>query len=1386
MPLEELSGSSFSLTVRSLDLGGLAAMTGAEIPPTIGGEADISIKASGDPTRPDELTLEGEIGRLALFGDLPALEIRGPVRFSLRDGVFELEELALVTGDSSLRVSGSVSGLATADPALAVRAMLDLDASLIPPGLVNASVGGRLELDVTIDGPAAHPNVRGRGGLSSGFFQSRDFPLTLSDLDLRLELRDRTILVTDGKGLANGGLLSLAGRIDLGERPGVGRAALDAGLEGFRLNYPPGLITLSDGKVRLESDGLTWLLAGDIRILQGSFREDIFPGAELLGFSSLPLLPAGEEPAAAAYDFKLDIRAATVEPIVVRNNMADFALESNLRVTGSLAAPLLTGRVRNVSVGEIVFGERRYTLETLRLEFLGQPVPDPQVEILAHTRMLHRMEDLEIQLRLSGPASDLKFNLTSTPPRSSQDLSLLLLTGRSLDEVRGSALDTLKGQMVLHFTSPLLSPVTRSLERFLGVDDISFVPMSIASEEDPGARLTFVKRLSDQLALTYSIDVSRTERQSWIMDYSLSRKFAVRGYKKDDGSYGGSFRHTVPLWAERDDRARPREILVWVGVEGEENDGLGEGVKEAVAEEAAAARDAGAGTEAGTAAGGSRLERRLLEKAWKPLRMGRPFRVSDLGRAADNLNRLYREKGFADAAITPIVRRGEREGGAEGGPARVTVAFRIEPGEPAVLDFRGDRIPAKVRRKVLASWTGKLPEAANLATAREIVSNELRRKRYYRVEVTAESLPAPEGGVKTYAIEVARNGRYAVRGFEVVGNLEIDDPIIRKAASDFPLAESRGLWNVVHSRRLALRSVRRACEERGYTKAEVEIRSLREDREARRVDIVLGIVEGPRSVVRKVAFEGHSVVSERDLRAALEMREGRPFDPGKVAEERTALLNVYRGRGYQSATVTASVSEAGLEGADGAGVEAARNGTGSGRGDIAVAMVYTIDEGPRHTISAVDVEGEGRTGERFIRGASGLRPGRPLTSEGLAMGQKRIYDTRIFRSVNIESRPEGGEEGGETAAPEHAKEGEGAAGSGEGSGSRAENGTQAAGGARGAGEIRERVGIEVREMPPVTLSYGLRYNSEEKIEGFGEIDLRSPFGDGLAGVLAFRRNARQSDLRFSVESNYIFGARFNLLSTVYTKRDVRELFTADDTGLTLQSRFDLPSRYNFSALYRMNRIHTYDPHEPGSAIEDKVFVSEIGGLLLRDTRDDLLDPKSGSFLSVAVTWSPEFLATELPYVSVFGQYQNYHRFGPGLVWAAAARVGMADAFGRELVAAKRFFAGGGNSVRGFKQDGVGPVDPLLGVPAGGAAVVVVNQELRFPIFGPASGAVFYDLGAVYPTLREIRLGGVRHGLGVGLRMRSPVGLVRADYGFNPWPRPGEKRSVLYLSIGQAF
>ena len=68
----------------------------------------------------------------------------------------------------------------------------------------------------------------------------------------------------------------------------------------------------------------------------------------------------------------------------------------------------------------------------------------------------------------------------------------------------------------------------------------------------------------------------------------------------------------------------------------------------------------------------------------------------------------------------------------------------------------------------------------------------------------------------------------------------------------------------------------------------------------------------------------------------------------------------------------------------------------------------------------------------------------------------------------------------------------------------------------------------------------------------------------------------------------------------------------------------------------------------------------------------------------------------------------------------------------------------------------------------------------------ADGVVFVDIGNVYPTISDFSLTDLRESAGVGIRLRTPWVLLRSDYGFVLDPRPGERRSRFYFSIGQAF
>ncbi|MCJ7682647.1 MAG: BamA/TamA family outer membrane protein, partial [Candidatus Aminicenantes bacterium] len=139
-----------------------------------------------------------------------------------------------------------------------------------------------------------------------------------------------------------------------------------------------------------------------------------------------------------------------------------------------------------------------------------------------------------------------------------------------------------------------------------------------------------------------------------------------------------------------------------------------------------------------------------------------------------------------------------------------------------------------------------------------------------------------------------------------------------------------------------------------------------------------------------------------------------------------------------------------------------------------------------------------------------------------------------------------------------------------------------------------------------------------------------------------------------------------------------------------------------------------------------------------------------------------------------------------IVWASNIRLGLADAFDQYLIPSRRFFTGGGNSIRGFRRDLVGPIDPFFNDAVGGEALFVMNQELRVPLFKWMDGVVFYDTGNVYLNLEDFSLRQLRHGAGFGLRLNTPVAFLRLDYGFNLFPKEGEARSVFYFTIGQVF
>jgi outer membrane protein assembly factor BamA len=134
-----------------------------------------------------------------------------------------------------------------------------------------------------------------------------------------------------------------------------------------------------------------------------------------------------------------------------------------------------------------------------------------------------------------------------------------------------------------------------------------------------------------------------------------------------------------------------------------------------------------------------------------------------------------------------------------------------------------------------------------------------------------------------------------------------------------------------------------------------------------------------------------------------------------------------------------------------------------------------------------------------------------------------------------------------------------------------------------------------------------------------------------------------------------------------------------------------------------------------------------------------------------------------------------------------SRIGLATALdGQSLIPSERFFAGGARTVRGVPENTLGPRD-IFGDAAGGSALLVFNQEVRFPLYRWFSGVGFVDVGNVFERPSSIDLGDLVGTFGAGLRVATPFALLRADVGRVWWsPAGGQPTARWTFGIGQTF
>ena len=604
-----------------------------------------------------EITLERAELSLA---KVPLNQAR-PTRLRLADGRLRVLDWSWAGAGNRINVSGSAL-LTGASPALDFALDGTLDLRMLSAFSPDVATMGRTAFDVRVTGVADQPLVDGRLSIENGGLVVRDPRFAVTDLQGTVTFARDALELGDIRANANGGTLLVTGNIQYPKFAITGGSIAIRG-RGLAVEAPEHLRSEVDADLRLNLSAKAPTLTGNLTVLRGSYREPVSLAAQLLtGVRTRPAVPGSAAEAGVFDRVALDINLKTDEEVVVDNNYARLDMFVNMRIVGTIAEPVPTGRMTIGEGGDVFLGGRTYDVVRGTVDFTNATRVEPTIDLALQTRV----QRYDITLEVSGTPETLKATLRS-PGASQNELVALLLTGQRGDTSAIAQTDIARGQLLMLLSGELLGFAGRAVGlstvqvgHGLGAAASDFD--LLATDTDPSARLTIGKNLSRNVELVFSQALSETGDITWIAIYRPIQNVEVRGVTQDDGSRSYEFRHELSFGGSAPD-ASSRSMAV-----------------ERPVERVTAVRIAGT-------PGLSEAE--VLERL--RVRVGDRFDFYRWQQDRDRLQRLYRDRDFLEARISARRTIADPQ---SSGTSGVALEYEIDRGPETRITIGGTRCRA--------------------------------------------------------------------------------------------------------------------------------------------------------------------------------------------------------------------------------------------------------------------------------------------------------------------------------------------------------------------------------------------------------------------------------------------------------------------------------------------------------------------------------------------------------------------------------------------------------------------------------------------------------------------------------------------------------------------
>ena len=734
----------------------------------------------------------------------------------------------------------------------------------------------------------------------------------------------------------------------------------------------------------------------------------------------------------------------------------------------------------------------------------------------------------------------------------------------------------------------------------------------------------------------------------------------------------------------------------------------------------------------------------------------------------------------------------------------VDFTFQIDPGPVVVIFARGYHISHGVLKKEVPVYEENAVDDDLLNEGKRNLLDYLQTRGHFDAKVEIQKESDPKTLQVIYQIDPGPMHKLVL--VELTGNKDFLDTA--KLRSYMQVEPASRLASHGHYSEALLKNDVATLEglyrSSGFRQVKIETKVDDNYRGvANKLAVHIHIDEGVRTRVGDMHVVGNQKVASKEL-PELSTQPGQPYSEQDLANDRERILSYYFDHGFPNASleITTKPSDNPPNHED---------------------VTFTIVEGERFTVNRVMVAGTEHTRDFVVQRELQVREKEPLSQQDLLDTQTRLYDLGIFSQVDTAvQNPEGS-------------------------------------------DPQKNVLVQVEEAKRYTFTYGLGLEFQTgqpagttAPQGTTGVSPRVEFDvtrlnvGGRNQTLTFQSHVGTLQQRGLISYGIPKLFDNDRLKLIYTIFFDNSLDVATFTSERLEGKIDLRQQFGNSGaepgtragpdsmtyrwdFRRVKAGHFAEGFSPGQ-IAILSLPARVGGpgfTFIHDKRDNPLESTKGSYFTLDAFASSNYFGSEADFGRALAQHSTYYAFGgkgkAGHQWvfARSTSVGVQQPFGGTKILPpgscplnaageptctdittiplpEQFFAGGGNSHRGFGLNQAGPRDPSSGFPVGGTALFVNNSELRFPpltlpYLGEGFGfAIFHDMGNVFTAPHDLLKGLMRwhqpstqgclssgtttsqdctafsnsgydytsHALGLGVRYKTPIGPLRFDFGYN--------------------